>query len=105
MRTITTIIAIAATSYVLLAAVLYVFQESGGPKATHGPYFWGRNGHLFSTVTRLRRYADAIDAEFGPGRRKGCPGHQEIEIGLEAMANKFGWRKLLDTAARMAKED
>jgi benzoyl-CoA reductase subunit BamC len=30
---------------------------------------------------------------------------EEIEIGLEAMANKFGWRKILDTAARMAKED
>lgn len=30
---------------------------------------------------------------------------EEIEIGLEAMANKFGWRKILDTAARLAKED
>jgi len=30
---------------------------------------------------------------------------EEIEIGLEAMANKFGWRKILDTAARMAEED
>ena len=30
---------------------------------------------------------------------------EEIEIGLEAMANKFGWQKILDTAARMAKED
>lgn len=39
---------------------LYVFQETGGPKATHGPYVWGRNGHLFSAITRLRRYADAL---------------------------------------------
>jgi benzoyl-CoA reductase subunit BamC len=25
---------------------------------------------------------------------------EEVEIGLEAMANKFGWQKILDTAAR-----
>ena len=30
---------------------------------------------------------------------------EEIEIGLEAMANKFGWQKILDTAARMSKKD
>jgi len=30
---------------------------------------------------------------------------EEIEIGLEAMANKFGWRKILDTAARMSEKD
>ena len=30
---------------------------------------------------------------------------EEIEIGLEAMANKVGWQKLLDTAARMSKKD
>ena len=29
---------------------------------------------------------------------------EEIEIGLEAMANKFGWQKILDTAARMSKK-
>jgi hypothetical protein len=39
---------------------LYVFQMTSGPKATHGPYVWGTNGHLFSTITRLRSYADAI---------------------------------------------
>jgi hypothetical protein len=39
---------------------LYVFQMASGPKATHGPYEWGKNGHLFSAITRLRRYADAI---------------------------------------------
>ncbi|MCB0175631.1 MAG: hypothetical protein KDJ97_34325 [Anaerolineae bacterium] len=39
---------------------LYVFQESEGPKATHGPYVWGQNGHLYSQVTRLRLYADQI---------------------------------------------
>jgi benzoyl-CoA reductase subunit BamC len=30
---------------------------------------------------------------------------EEIEIGLEAMANKFGWQRILDTAARMSKKD
>jgi len=30
---------------------------------------------------------------------------EEVEIGLEAMANKFGWQKILDTAARMSKKD
>lgn len=39
---------------------LFVFHESDGPKATHGPYVWGRNGHLFGAITRIRRYADAI---------------------------------------------
>ena len=38
---------------------LYVFQESDGPKATSGPYVWGRNGHLFGHVTRLQLYLDA----------------------------------------------
>lgn len=39
---------------------LYVFQETEGPKATHGPYVWGKNGVLFSTITRMRCYADSI---------------------------------------------
>jgi hypothetical protein len=39
---------------------LYVFQETSGPKATSGPYRWGRNGRLFHQVTRLRLYADQI---------------------------------------------
>jgi benzoyl-CoA reductase subunit BamC len=30
---------------------------------------------------------------------------EEIEIGLEAMAHKFGWQKILDAAARMSKKD
>ncbi|MBN1259073.1 MAG: hypothetical protein JXB35_00190 [Anaerolineae bacterium] len=39
---------------------LYVFQLRDGPKATHGPYVWGKNGYLFNALTRLRQYADAI---------------------------------------------
>ncbi len=30
---------------------------------------------------------------------------EELEIGLEAMANKHGWQKLMDMAARMSKKD
>jgi hypothetical protein len=39
---------------------LYVFQETSGPKATSGPYRWGRNGAQFRALTRLRLYAEAI---------------------------------------------
>jgi len=39
---------------------LYVFHESEGSKTTHGPYTWGRNGMLFSNITRLRTYAEDI---------------------------------------------
>jgi hypothetical protein len=39
---------------------LYVFQLKDGPKATHGPYVWGKNGHLFRAIARLRRYVDSI---------------------------------------------
>jgi hypothetical protein len=39
---------------------LYVFQETRGPKATAGPYCWGRNGAQFRALTRLRLYAEAI---------------------------------------------
>jgi hypothetical protein len=39
---------------------LFVFQERSGPKATSGPYVWGRNGALFSNLTRIRLYADRI---------------------------------------------
>jgi hypothetical protein len=39
---------------------LFVFQERTGPKATSGPYVWGRNGALFSAVMRLRLYADQV---------------------------------------------
>ena len=40
---------------------LYVFQERTGPKATNGPYVWGKNSSLFAAVNRLRLYLDQID--------------------------------------------
>ena len=39
---------------------LYVFHEEDGPKATRGPYAWGRNAALFAQVTRLRLLAEAV---------------------------------------------
>lgn len=33
---------------------LYVFHELKGPKATHGPYVWGKNSALFSNIQRMR---------------------------------------------------
>jgi hypothetical protein len=37
---------------------LFVFQERSGPKATLGPYVWGKNVTLFSQVTRLKLYLE-----------------------------------------------
>jgi hypothetical protein len=39
---------------------LYVFHAGSGPKATHGSYVWGKNGILFSSITRLKLYLDTI---------------------------------------------
>jgi hypothetical protein len=42
---------------------LYVFQETSGPKATHGPYIWGANGYLYSNIVRMRLYLDTVWSE------------------------------------------
>jgi hypothetical protein len=39
---------------------LYVFQETDGPKATTGPYRFGRNGNLFYHLTRIRLFAEEV---------------------------------------------
>jgi len=39
---------------------LFVFQERRGPKATLGPYAWGKNEALFNQITRLRLYLEKI---------------------------------------------
>ncbi len=39
---------------------LYVFHETSGPKATYGPYIWGQNGDLYSSVTRMKLFLDKI---------------------------------------------
>lgn len=50
---------------------LYVFQEREGPKATRGPYRFGRNGHLFHNITRIRLFAEEL---FGGSLRAPRPG-------------------------------
>jgi DUF1680 family protein len=42
--------------------------------------------------------ADLVDSVFGPGRRHGAPGHQEIEIGLVKIYRLTGKKKYLDLA-------
>ena len=46
---------------------LYVFQERHGPKATKGPYRFGRNGHLFHNLTRIRLAAEDLLPEIAGG--------------------------------------
>ena len=45
------------------------------------------------------RFADHIDAVFGPGKRQGAPGHPEIELGLAELYRETGERRYLDLAA------
>jgi DUF1680 family protein len=42
------------------------------------------------------RYADYIDSVFGPGKRSGCPGHQEIELALVKLFRATGERRYLE---------
>lgn len=44
------------------------------------------------------RFADHIDATFGPGRLGGTPGHQEIEIGLMRLARHTGEQRYAELA-------
>jgi DUF1680 family protein len=42
--------------------------------------------------------ADLVDRVFGPGKRSGAPGHQEIEIGLVKLYRVTGEKKYLELA-------
>jgi len=44
------------------------------------------------------RYADHIDSVFGPGKRDGCPGHQEIELALVKLYRVTGERRYRELA-------
>ena len=44
------------------------------------------------------RYADAIDSVFGPGKRRGCPGHEEIELALVKLYRATGEGRYLELA-------
>jgi len=41
------------------------------------------------------RYADHIDSVFGPGKRDGCPGHEEIELALVKLYHVTGEERYL----------
>jgi len=50
------------------------------------------------------RFADLIDAEFGPDARRDVPGHEEIELALVKLADITGDRRYLDLAAFFLEE-
>jgi uncharacterized protein len=50
------------------------------------------------------RYADHIDATFGPGKRTGYPGHEEIELALVKLYRATAERRYLDLAAYFINE-
>jgi hypothetical protein len=39
---------------------LFVFKIDGGPKATHGPYVWGKNEALFNNLLKIREFAEGF---------------------------------------------
>ena len=41
------------------------------------------------------RYADYMDSVFGPGKRDGCPGHEEIELALVKLYHATGEERYL----------
>lgn len=46
----------------------------------------------------MERMADHIEEQFGPGKKSGIPGHQEIEIGLMKLYHVTGKKKYNDLA-------
>jgi benzoyl-CoA reductase subunit BamC len=48
---------------------------------------------------------DALTCEEREEETEEQPAREDLETGLEAMAGKHGWRKLMDTVARMSKKE
>lgn len=46
----------------------------------------------------MERMADHISDQFGPGKRTGIPGHQEVEIGLMRLFHATGKERYRDLA-------
>jgi hypothetical protein len=42
---------------------LYVFRDSRGPKATSGPYIWGKNEQLYQRLNRQKSLSEEIFSE------------------------------------------
>ena len=57
-------------------------------------------------LNALRRYADLLDATFGgePGKRRGYPGHPELELALVRLFKATGERRYLDLAQFFVEE-
>ncbi|NLG98197.1 MAG: glycoside hydrolase family 127 protein [Chloroflexi bacterium] len=57
-------------------------------------------------LNALSRYADLIDATFGdePGKKRGYPGHPEIELALVRLYHATGNRRYLDLAGYFVNE-
>ncbi len=51
-----------------------------------------------------RRSADLLVETFGPGRRPGVPGHQEVEVGLARLFRVTGDERYLDLARHFLEE-
>lgn len=49
-----------------------------------------------SLLDVMCRYADYIDSVFGPGKRDGCPGHEEIELALVKLYHATGEERYLN---------
>jgi len=58
----------------------------------------GGDGELLAVA---RRFADEIDATFGPGRREGLDGHAEVEPALVELYRVTGERRYLELAAAL----
>jgi DUF1680 family protein len=69
-------------------------------------------GHFFEAAVAMHRatgdkrlldvacrFADHIDAVFGPSKRDGAPGHPEIELALVELYRETGERRYLDLAS------
>ena len=65
---------------------LYVFEERDGPKATTGPYRFGRNGNLFYNLTRIRLFADRTLPEIA-----GAPCCWPVPPDATASQRFFAW--------------
>ncbi len=70
-----------------------------------GHFFEAAVAHFDATGSRKLldvacRFADHIDSQFGPeeGKRRGYPGHEEIELALVKLARASGKREYLDLA-------
>jgi len=84
--------------------VRWSLLESSHELYNAGHLYEAAAAHFLATGKRslldvALRNADLIAGVFGPGKRRGFPGHQEIEIGLVKLFRLTGNRKYLDLAA------